>query len=214
MSITYPLSLVNFIQKYRIAMITLDLNFQQELSQQASGGIINKDIGPALWSADITTGNLNDNDVEDVLSLLRILQRAQGTFLCTNMRRRYPKLDPTGSIVGSSTVLINGVAGTSVSLKGLPASYTISLGDYFSVVYGSPSETLLFQAGETIVANGSGVTGSIEVSPAVPAAMAANNPVTIKQPVVQMTIAPGSIKRNDGLMWSTVSFKGMESTGA
>lgn len=213
MALTYPLSLASFMQLYRIAMISLQLNVQQEMSQQASGGNISRDLGPQFWTADISTGNLNDNDVEDMLSLLRALEQTQGTFLCTNSRRRYPKADPTGSIVGTSTVQINSNTSVGLSLKGLPAAYVLNLGDYISVVYGSPSERILFQLEEGITANGSGVTGTFAVHPAVPPAMAANAACTLKQPTVQMTVVPGSIKQGDAMMWSTISFQARESTG-
>lgn len=214
MALTYPLSLATFLQAYRIQTISLMLNVQQEMSSQASGGMISKDLGPAYWIADVSTGQLNDNDVEDVLSLLRALEQSQGTFLCTNMRRRFPKADPTGSIIGSASVLINSNTGVGLSLKGLTAGYVLSLGDYVSVVYGSPSERILFQLEEGITANGSGVTGTFGVHPAVPPAMAANCVCTLKQPTVQMTIVAGSIKQNDNIMWSSITFQARESTGA
>lgn len=214
MSITYPLSVASFVGKYRIAMITLDLQFQQQLSNQASGGIIGKDLGPAFWTAEIKTSMLNDSDFEEVLALLRALEGAQGTFLCTNSRRQYPKLDPTGSTLGTNTVTVSSASPTQIALQGLPVGYTISLADYLSLDFGSPTEHALFQSVETATANGSGITPLFEVRPAVPAAVALGNPVSLKLPTVQMCVQPGSIKRSDNFLFSSLSFTGMESMGA
>lgn len=214
MSVTYPIPLASFIQKYKIRTIELDLIHQGEFSNQASGGRYWKNLGPSYWAATITTAPLNDNDYEEVLALLRALQITDGTFLCTNMRRRFPKSDPAGSTLGASTVQINGVSSNQISLKGLPASYVLNIGDYLSVDYGSPTEHILFQMLESITANGSGVTGNFAVAPDVPAAMAANNAVSMKNPVCQMCVVDNSVQRQDSFLFSSLVFKAVESRGA
>lgn len=214
MSVTYPIPLATFIQKYKIKTIELDLVHQSELSNQASGGRYFKNLGPSYWVATITTSMLDDNNYEEVLALLRALQVTDGTFLCTNMRRRFPKADPVGSIIGANSVQINSVASNQISLKNLTNAYVLNLGDYMSVDYGSPTEHILFQMLEGITANGSGVTGVFSVAPDVPAAMAANNPVVLKNPVCQMCVIDNSVQRNDGFLYSSLTFKAVESRGA
>lgn len=214
MSVTYPIPLASFIQKYKIRTIELDLVHQSEMSNQASGGRYWKNLGPSYWVATITTSMIDDVNYEEVLALLRALQITDGTFLCTNMRRRFPKLDPAGSTLGASTVQINSVSSNQISLKGLPAAYALSLGDYLSVDYGSPTEHILFQMLEPVTANGSGVTGLFAVAPDVPAAMAVNNAVVLKNPVCQMCVIDNSIQRSDGFLFSSLVFKAVESRGA
>ena len=48
------------------------------------------------------------------------------------------------------------------------------------------------EVSETVTANGSGVTGQIEVFPHVPTGVAAGQGVTLKQPACKVIIQPGS----------------------
>lgn len=115
-----------------------------------------------------------------------------------DFRRPYPKMDPTGSIIGANNVQINskGVNNSSVSLKGLTTGgYVLSVGDYFEVT--SSGNTFLFRIVEGRTANGSGVTTEFEVIPDLPAILAVNDVVNLKKPCARFIITPGSYNPGD-----------------
>lgn len=208
MALSFPLSTTAFFDLLKVRAVSPYLEFQQELSRQGSGGVIAKDLAPALWKADVSTVPLNDDDFNDIEAMIESLQGSINTFYLYDTKRRYPKSDPTGSIVGSNTVQINSVGGDnkSLTLKGLPASYTISRGDRFSFDYGGTPSRAYHRALETVVANGSGVTPSFMVSPYLRPGAAADQVVTLKIPTALMQIVPGSHRASPELPFSSISF--------
>ena len=209
MAITFPLSTASFIELLRVQAIVPYLQFQQELSSQGSGGVIAKDMGPALWMADIQTASLKNHLLEELEAAIESLQGSIGTFYCYDTKRWYPKLDPGGSILGASTVKINSVPDNiSLSLKGLPAGYVISRGDRFHFTYNTTSRAY-HRALETVTANGSGVTAAFAVSPYLRTGAAADQDVTLIKPSAIMRLVPGSHTISPGIL-SSLQFKAQQ----
>lgn len=114
-------------------------------------------------------------------------------FFAYDFRRPYPLLDPTGSIIGANNVQINSVGsdGSSVSLKGLTATYQISVGDYMQVTTAA-GDTILLQSLEDVTAV-AGVTAEFQVIPDLPGTgIVANNAVNLKKPCAKFIISPGT----------------------
>lgn len=209
MAITYPLSTTAFIGLLRVQAITPYLQFQQEIAPQASGGVIAKDLGPALWMADIQTVSLKRTLLDEIQAAIESMQGSIGTFYCYATSRWYPKSDIGGAILGASAVKINSVPdNVSLSLKGLPAAYVISRGDLFHFDYGSTTRAF-HRVLETVTANGSGVTSAFAVSPHIRAGAASDQAVTLIKPQVLMRIVPGSYSVSAGLL-SQIQFKAQQ----
>jgi hypothetical protein len=204
MTISYPLSTANFIDLLPLPAIVPKLVPQQEMSNQSSGAVLGKDLGPELWMADIQTTVMNDDDAARAQALIEALQGSQQTFWCYNTKRRYPKTDPTGSIVGSNTVKIKAVSGSyGLQLKGLPASYTLTVGDMISVAARYGYHRVL----ETVTSDGSGDTATFSVASRIRNGEAVDDVVTLKIPTFLACIVPGSVDIQSDVKFTRISFK-------
>ena len=211
MAVSFPLAVTAFMDLLKTEAVVPYLDFQQELSFIGSGGTIAKDLAPALWRAAIRTVPMDHDELAYFMAMIEAMHGSTNTFYCYDTTRRYPKLDPTGSIVGSSAVKINGVSGTTaLSLKALPASYVISVGDLLSFDYGSTPSRAFHRALEQVTANGSGVTGNFDVSPPLRSGAAADISVSLKKPSCIMRMVPGSFRVDAGVKFATAGFDAIQ----
>ena len=169
-------------------------DYGQQTSGQAGGQIRVSTIRAPLWRMSLTCPHLDRDDATAVHAVVGGMGQSIGTFFAYDLRRNGPKADPGGVILGSSTVQINslGSDGKSLSLKGLPASYVLTRGDYVGFVYSSTKRALHQIVAASVTANGSGVTSEFEVHPAIRQGAAINNAVTLVKPVAEFRIMPGT----------------------
>lgn len=195
MTIVYPYSLAAFADKLRITSVIWSIQRNDELSGSGDGRVWQAELAPPLWVADVTLMAQRNDDAKQVAALIRKLHGAQEAFMLYDPISQYPQADKKGLVLGSSVVTIGAIAGSrrSLSLGGLPAGYVLTLGDKMQIAYGSdPTRFAFLEVSETITANGSGVTGQIEVFPHIPTGVAAGQGVTLKQPACKVIIQPGS----------------------
>lgn len=193
MAITYPLTTDAFIALLRVQAILPQLMSQEELSQLGSGDTLAKDLGPQLWTAVIQTLPMVNKAFEIAHAGFDSLRGSQKTFNIYSTGRWYPQNDPGGTILGSSTVEIAAFTTTSMSLKGLPANYKLSVGDKLSFAYGSaPVMQAYHTILEAVTADGSGNAGPFDVSPYVRSGAAINTVVSMKKPYFTAIVVPGS----------------------
>ncbi len=117
------------------------------------------------------------------------------------------------TFTGSAQVNSIGAGGRTVSLKGLPAGYKLTLADKLQIAYAtSPVRNAFLEIDENIVADSSGITSQFEVFPNAPTGVAINDVVTLAKPACKVFIAPGSHNPGlaAGLMTSGASFKVIE----
>lgn len=143
---TYPLTTTAFLDLVRPGVeCQFDLNVQQALSNQASGGIIAKNLAPPLWRCNYQSVPLTDAQFAKVQGLVEALQLNRKTFKAYNPKRRYPINDPTGVTLGGTVGRIGRQDGQyAVQLAGLPASYLLKIGDMFAVDYIGTTNYLLY----------------------------------------------------------------------
>jgi hypothetical protein len=200
MSVNFPLGLSLFWQKLRFAgRAGFDLNNYKLTGMDAAGNTLNAKLGQAKWVASVKlAGGWHDANI-DMEVLLKTLMMRDGTFYAFDSRRPYPKLDPHGLIIGAATPSINtkGANNRSLSLKGLPATYKLSPGDWISVAYSTASIQLL-QVCETVTA-AAGVTPEFEVVPYLSTGLGVNNPVTIKKAAGLFKIAADGYRVGDAV---------------
>src|SRR3990167_11166588 len=89
-----------------ISSVTFMPQWRQEFSRQAGGTPRVADIGPEIWTAKIGVDVMENDDAESTAALINQMRGSLGTFYVWNPRRQYPRMDPDGSIIGSSTVTI------------------------------------------------------------------------------------------------------------
>lgn len=193
MAVTYPYALSVLADRLRIATVSWHIKRNDELSGIGSGQVWQAELASPLWMADIALAPVKGAAAEQVAALVRKLHGSQEQFLLYHPCMRFPQADPTGAVLGAATVQINSISANrdAISLKGLPAGYTLTLADKMSVAYGSsPVRYAFLEASENAVANGSGVTPEFAIFPHVPAALAANLTVVLKNPSCKMFIPP------------------------
>lgn len=202
MALTYPLSLATFVDTLLCERVTCDLPELVEQSRTAGGEQLMADMGERLWTGRIDLGKMVRSEIGRPEVLIQVVKQGM-TFQCYDRRRMYPLLDPTGSILGASSVTILALGGDprEMSLAGLPVGYTLSAGDYLSFAYSSLSVTrqaLHKVVDATVVANGSGQTALFEVVPPIRPGAAAAAAVTLKKPYAKAVMVAGSAAPSDG----------------
>jgi len=208
MALTFPLATSVFADVIGIQSAPLRPKPGRELSGMGSGQIIEADLTPTLWVADVVTRPWRAEMARRVEAMVNAVIRSKGTVYLYDPRKAVPVSDPGGTILGASAVKINSVPDAkSLSLKGLPASYKLSVGDYLAFDYGDPARRAFHEIAEDITANGSGVTGAFEVSPFIRAGATANLTVTLVKPAFKAKIVPGSVDvRQLDAAFSQISF--------
>ena len=101
-----------------------------------------------------------------------------------------PAADPAGAILGAAAVKVRtrGADNRSLSLKGLPAGYGLTEGDYLEITAGVPPRAELFRiVAASAAADGSGNTAEFEVRPHLRDDIAANATVNLRRPAAEMT---------------------------
>lgn len=195
MALTFPLSLAAFADKLPIETVKWRLVFQQETTGLGSGEVITADLAPPRWEGDVTLGPMYHDQAASVQALVESLGGAISSFYLYAPQKAYPVSDPTGSILGAATPSISSVGADNKSLavKGLPAAYRLSVGDFFAFEYGTnPVRRMMHRLVEAATANGSGVTPVFEVAPPFRPGVAANLAITLIKPAIKVKILPGS----------------------
>jgi hypothetical protein len=215
MTIAYPLPTNTFFETLFLqdSVLLVD-RIDESASRLASGDFITKNLGPSVWRADFFTVALPDEYAIDIQAQINSLRGSEKTFFAYNVRRPYPKNDPTGSILGAATVQIKAIHADSIALqfKGLPAGYVLSRGDFLAFDYGINRRRAYHQLLEGGTADGSGETSYLEVEPTIRAGAVINDIVTLKKAAVMMCIVPGSVKLSSENIWSRLTFQGIQVT--
>lgn len=198
MSLSFPL---DFLATWPGWSVSFDLTWRKEVSRQASGAARTKDLGTPLWRARYQTRDLfRPSQLDYWRAVFNSMDGGEKTFKAWPIARSYPIAYPNGSWPTgvsfdgvSATVHTVGVDNKSLRVDLLPAGYVVSVGDFLSVEYGSPTKYFLCQAVESATADGSGVTPSFEVRPHLPVGLAVDGIVRVRRPFCLMTIDPGTL---------------------
>lgn len=187
MAITYPRTELHSLTKLNTRFILRD---RQEISRTAGGLTRVKALGPALWTGEFQTAPLVGAEARALLAWLDSLDGGAQTFTAYDVRHQFPASDPTGS--HADTVQISGISGGAIAMKGLPAGFVLTVGDWLS--FATSTGRALHRVAETGTANGSGVTNVFAVRPVIRGNPAPNTPVTLKQPRALWMMDPGSLR--------------------
>ena len=211
MSLSFPLSTAAFFDTLRLASFTFPPSYGQESSGTGGGKLIVKDLRPMLWSAQGATVDLSFDDFAAVSASLEAVAEAMGSFYAYDITKKYPIKDPTGSILGAASVIIDTITGNySIKLSGLPAGYIVSRGDFLS--WNDGVSQMLHRAVETVTADGFGLTPLFDVRPKLSGASVTTTPVTLIKPTCEMMLVPGSFTHSDGssVMSRILSFQAIQ----
>lgn len=213
MAYTYPLSIAAFANLLKVAKVKWRDKRNDELSGTGDGRVWSAELAPPLWTGEVTLVPAQNNEQKQIATKVRKLYGPEKTFMLFDPLSRYPQADPTGSIVGSSTVLVHtvGSARKSLRLKGLPAAYVFTVGDKLQITFSS-TFNFFCEVSESVTADGSGVTPEFEIYPHAPVGLVADDAVTVKQPACEMFIMPGTFDEgfSAGPLTEGSSFVAME----
>lgn len=208
MALSFPLT--DLIDRLKIESVEWPDPFNQEMALAGDGSRWVKDIAPPLIRAKLTSAAISHDATRQGDALLNALLGSLRTFYVWDPLAPYPQYDPTGSILGASTVQIHTVDGAleAMRLKGLPAAYVITLGDRLSFDHSSsPVRRAYHASAETVTADGSGVTPLFAVSTPLPTGAAADQVVTLKKPSLLMRLVPHTKRvTSAGRMKARISF--------
>lgn len=186
----------------------------------ASGEVRVWELRDRLWTLTVTSAKLRPTVLARWQALLESLENGKALFWGFDKARYYPSLYPSGSwpTGGAFDGLSAAIATIAVSRKamtvdGLPAAYTISIGDMLQVTHGSGRITLV-RAMEAATADGSGLTPEFEFRPYLPADAEVDDIVAVKRPACKMIMVPGSARTivDQETGRGAITFRGLEYT--
>ena len=214
MALTFPLALAHLSDKLRISAVTWDVMRFDEHSGIGTGHDMQSEMARPKWTADVSLGSNYNNNQKQIAAVMRTLQGSQNAFMLNDPLSKYPQSDPTGALLGGSRVQVHtvGANNRSVRLKGLPATYVLTVGDKGQIVFGSnPERNYFFEISETVTA-AAGVTPLFEVFPHLPVGIAVDQTVILAKPACKMILLPGSFNPGQatGLHADGLTFKAIE----
>lgn len=193
MALVFPLAVADFADVIGVAKVTWLLQDYRERSGMASGQILDADLAPQLWTGAVTLAEKAHYDARKIEAMINAVIRSNGSVYLYDPRTAYPFADRDGSTLGSASVAIDTLPDKkSMSLKGLPAGYVLTAGDYLAFDYGDPARRAFHEISQDATADGSGVTPAFEVSPFLPDQAAVDAAVTLVKPAMKCRIDPGS----------------------
>jgi hypothetical protein len=187
-----------------------------ETNRLANGDVLSASLGAALWRGEAVLSPAEHVDAQEVEARLDRLQQPGEYFLICDWRRKGPRMDPGGAVLGASspTVLQLGSDNKSLRLQGLPAGYVLSAGDQIGWLYGqSPERRALHSIYGAVTADGTGVTPFFEVSPHIRPGVAVNAAVELVRPMIKARLLSWDYGASDVLITEGAKFSFIQKLG-
>ena len=215
MAIVYPYPLPMLADRLAIASVVWDIQRNDEMSGSGDGRVWQAELAQPLWTADVVLSDDPHNDVKQIAALIRRLHGSQESFMLYDPLSMYPQADPKGTALGANVVMVKSIGADrqSLSLKGLPNGYTLTLADKMQVAYASgPVRNFFCEVSETVTSNGGGETAEFGVFPHIPVGLAVDDVVTLKRPACKVFVPPNAFKPGTarGTITGGASFKVIE----
>jgi len=194
MALSFPRPLSTFWNALRLVQHEIVLETYMSRSGTRAGEWITAEIAEAKWRMDavLVTMTINEAEIWRARFNGMLMRGSDGTFMACDARRAGPLFDRDGTAIAGHSPTVLGLSGRrGIRFAGLPDSYQITAGDWFSVSYGTnPVRYALMQAAESVTANGAGQTSFIDVTPFVKTGIAAGQ-------AVDFVNAPGKMVLRD-----------------
>lgn len=216
-ALTFPLSLPNLVDLLQIETVAWNLTQQQEYSGLGSGEGLSHDLGPPLWEGEVGCAQFPHAEVEKWRARFNTLDGSNNSFLLYNPAAKYPTTDPAGTLLAAASVTIQSINANrkEMAFTGLPAGFVVPWGAYASITGLSPSRTALVQLAADATANGSGVTGQVEIRPHLRPWITTTMAVTLLLPPAKVKIVPGSLRvETSGALHSRLRFTARQTLAA
>lgn len=197
MPMTFPLALDDFFALLPVAEMMFHAPPQVIMNQTGGGEILTADVGPMLWTGQVTLGRMLQSETATPDVLLDLLAPAGRTFWAFDTRRPGPLADPKGLVLGSATPVIASLPNArEMSISGLPGWYVLSRGDYLAFDYGIPARRALHKVVTPVVeANAAGTTPVFEVTPMIRPGAVTATAVTLVRAACKARLIPGRVEK-------------------
>lgn len=187
---SFPVSLADFFDPVCKAVANMNLSQSLATGDTHGGDTFPINFGPRLWGGTVMTKTHSRAKEAEAVGLIEVLQQEGATFFVTDAIYAAPQKDPTGSILGASTVTITAKpSNQEMTLSGLPANYVLTRGDKISFGYGT-GRYALHRIVDSVTASAGGVA-TVQVQPFI-----RGNPVgaavTLVKPKCLAILVPGS----------------------
>lgn len=213
MAYSFPLTSAQFMDVLPIREITFDLSEAMEVSGETGAGeILTAEHGVRLWQGDIQLGDMTRDEAAECMAMLDVVRRVGGSFMCHDVSRPAPRLDPAGSAIAGFSPELYAVHANNreVRLSGMPVGYQIRRYDYLAFSYGSnPVRFALHRVAEPASTASTGVTGYFEVSPNIRPGFALGAGVSLVRAACKALVVPGSFNpgRRSATLTAGAGFK-------
>lgn len=202
MTLTYPLSVADFMDILPVGSMTMEIPEMVETARTKSGALISVNVGDRLWQGDIKLGNVRNSRAGHAQVLIDLLRGDGRTCLIYDKRRPGPLYDLDGMILGASVPTIASLSsdGREMSIAGLPPNYMLAIGDYLGFMYGSPATSYALHrvVDLTVMADDTGLTPLFEVMPEIQPGAAIGATLTLIKAPCKAQIVPGSTQAGSG----------------
>ncbi len=197
MSVTFPLPSDDWFRLLPVSSMSFDPVEHVVADMNGHGEWITDDVAPMLWEGQVTLGRMLQTEADHASVMMDLLRPAGRMFWVFDIRRPTPAADPGGLILtGSGLVpVISTLPGSNreIALSGLPAGYVLRRGDYLGFSYQGGRRALHRVVAAQVVASGSGVTPTFELSTLIRPGAVVGTPVQLIRPAIPVMREPGSV---------------------
>jgi hypothetical protein len=194
--LNFPLPLSQFMLAVPVVEMSFDLSEAMAADETGRGEILTAALGARLWGGTVTVARRGLNFAGQYSAMIDILRQPGATFFIGDMARRFPEMDPTGLVLGTTVPTLATVSPDlrEITLAGLPAGYIVGPGDFVAFDYGtSPQRRALhrvvFGGGG---ASALGVSPALEIVPPIRPGFAIGAAVALADPACKAVLVPGS----------------------
>lgn len=211
MMLTFPLPLADFWDRILHSQTApMVLTNTSIASRTDDGQVFAASRGVSLWTKKVVMGAMPNRAAAALMARVQVMARSTQTFFAYDLIAITPAADTDGLILGAATPLVGGLPASLFELvvKGLPAGYVLTAGDFISIMTASGRRSLVRVVDDTVAAGGAGWTPPFQIEPARLAEVAVDNAVALIKPLGKFIINPGSFDpgTQDGVNTSGASF--------
>lgn len=199
MALTFPVPLADFFAQLPVQFSEPQLTESYETNETGYGEVLTADLGTRLWEMKVTIRDGSYNEMERVRARMNMLRQAGRTLLVHAIPGKFPRHDPTGSILGATVAKLTAVNANMRDVQlTIKNGYRIYDGDFISFQYGNNPvrygfhQVVIPTASGYVQANSAGLTPAFEVTPNIRPGFILNANVDLVMPKFKALIKPNS----------------------
>ncbi len=176
-----------------IASVAWNIQRNDELSGLGSGDMWAAELADPFWTAEVTLGELSNNELKQAAARIRSLRGSQLAFMMCDPISEYPQEDRHGSKIGNAVTTLRTIGPDRIAarMKGFPPGYVLTVGDKLQINY---LDLIAFvEVGATAGADANGNL-DVPIYPRLPSSFTADSLVVVKRPACPVIIEPQSHK--------------------